>query len=209
MWSQVMIVYDKHALWGISHWGQKHQQFYGFAVNRESARDVYSRYRIIAIAKLKIVEWHNYKHLDWIIVLEMTTSCIHSKKAITIDFAFNTSKTFIKRRVEDLQLRIESYQKKLNLTHPDTDCTLNDVRSALDDILKRIQMKYLPQTVCRNVDRERAGAMIQAINRQLRNRRIMRSLEKFIGGRLSILTDSKVYIKMVMEVPGSSWVTNP
>nr|GEY39975.1 hypothetical protein [Tanacetum cinerariifolium] len=33
---------------------------------QESARDVYSKCRIIAITKLKIVEWHNYKHLDWI-----------------------------------------------------------------------------------------------------------------------------------------------
>ncbi|GKB00201.1 hypothetical protein Tco_0828194 [Tanacetum coccineum] len=34
----------------------------------ESACDVYSRHRIIAITNLKIVEWHNYKHLDWITV---------------------------------------------------------------------------------------------------------------------------------------------
>nr|GFC74603.1 hypothetical protein [Tanacetum cinerariifolium] len=40
----------------------------GFAVNRESARDVYSKRRIIAVTELKIVEWHNYKHLDWITV---------------------------------------------------------------------------------------------------------------------------------------------
>nr|GFB22551.1 hypothetical protein [Tanacetum cinerariifolium] len=40
--------------------------FYGFAVNRESARDVYSKRRIIAIMELKIVEWYSYKHLDWI-----------------------------------------------------------------------------------------------------------------------------------------------
>nr|GEZ28910.1 hypothetical protein [Tanacetum cinerariifolium] len=40
--------------------------FYGFVVNRESARDVYSKRRIIAVTKLHIVEWHNYKHLDWI-----------------------------------------------------------------------------------------------------------------------------------------------
>ncbi|GKE82133.1 hypothetical protein Tco_1552133, partial [Tanacetum coccineum] len=38
MWSQVPVSYDKHALWGISHWGRKQQQFYRFAVNRESAR---------------------------------------------------------------------------------------------------------------------------------------------------------------------------
>ncbi|GKA25220.1 hypothetical protein Tco_0711329 [Tanacetum coccineum] len=68
MWSQVPVSYDKHALWGISHWGQKRQQFYGFAANRESARDVYSKRRIIAVTKLQIVEWHNYKHLDWITV---------------------------------------------------------------------------------------------------------------------------------------------
>nr|GEX04082.1 hypothetical protein [Tanacetum cinerariifolium] len=60
--------YDKHALWGISHWGRKRQQFYGFAVNWESARDVYSKRRTIAVIELKIVEWHNYKHLDWITV---------------------------------------------------------------------------------------------------------------------------------------------
>nr|GEW08355.1 hypothetical protein [Tanacetum cinerariifolium]GEW11806.1 hypothetical protein [Tanacetum cinerariifolium] len=37
-------------------------------VNRESTRDVYFRNRIIAIKKLTIVEWHNYKHLEWITV---------------------------------------------------------------------------------------------------------------------------------------------
>nr|GEU82889.1 uncharacterized mitochondrial protein AtMg00810-like [Tanacetum cinerariifolium] len=61
--------YDKHALWRVSHWGWKRQQFYGFAINRESALDVYSKRRIIAVTDLKIMEWHNYKHLDWISVL--------------------------------------------------------------------------------------------------------------------------------------------
>nr|GFB92489.1 hypothetical protein [Tanacetum cinerariifolium] len=42
--------------------------FYGFAINRESALDVYSKRRIIAVMDLKIVEWHSYKHLDWITV---------------------------------------------------------------------------------------------------------------------------------------------
>nr|GFB29483.1 hypothetical protein [Tanacetum cinerariifolium] len=68
MWIQEPISYDKHALWGVSHWGRKRQQFYGFAVNRKSALDVYSKRRIIDVTELKIVEWHNYKHLDWISV---------------------------------------------------------------------------------------------------------------------------------------------
>nr|GEY37347.1 hypothetical protein [Tanacetum cinerariifolium] len=66
MWIQEPMSYDKHALWGVSYWGRKCQQFYGFAVNRESALDVYSKRRIMAVTELKIVEWHNYKHLDWI-----------------------------------------------------------------------------------------------------------------------------------------------
>ncbi|GKG46385.1 hypothetical protein Tco_0501231, partial [Tanacetum coccineum] len=68
MWSQVPVSYDKHALWGISYWGRKQQQFYGFAANRESALDVYSKRKIIAVTKLQIVKWHKYNHLDWIIV---------------------------------------------------------------------------------------------------------------------------------------------
>ncbi|GJU77822.1 hypothetical protein Tco_1274892 [Tanacetum coccineum] len=64
MWIQVPVSYDRHALWGISHWGRKRQQFYGFTVNKEFARDIYSKHRIIAVTKLEIVEWHNYKHLD-------------------------------------------------------------------------------------------------------------------------------------------------
>ncbi|GKC86709.1 hypothetical protein Tco_1147358 [Tanacetum coccineum] len=34
----------------------------------ESARDVYFKHRIIVVTKLEIVDWHNYKHLDWITV---------------------------------------------------------------------------------------------------------------------------------------------
>nr|GFB79024.1 hypothetical protein [Tanacetum cinerariifolium] len=64
MWIQQPIDYNKHALWGVSHWGRKRKQFYGYVVNRESALDVYSNRRIIAVTELKIVEWHDYKHLD-------------------------------------------------------------------------------------------------------------------------------------------------
>ncbi|GJT81421.1 hypothetical protein Tco_1055763 [Tanacetum coccineum] len=56
IWSPVPVIYDKYTLWGISHWGRKHQQFYRFAVNRESAHDVYSRHIIIAVTKLQILE---------------------------------------------------------------------------------------------------------------------------------------------------------
>nr|GEW11446.1 hypothetical protein [Tanacetum cinerariifolium] len=60
---------------------------------------------------------------------------------------------------------------------------LNDVRTALDDHLKGIRMQYLPQTIWRRSDKDRAATMIQSIDKQLKTRRIMRSVDKFIGGR--------------------------
>nr|GEW40372.1 hypothetical protein [Tanacetum cinerariifolium] len=192
MWKQEPIDYDKHALWGVSHWGRKRQQFYGLAINREYVGDVYSKRRIIVVTELQIM---------------FTRSIV------------------IQRRMEDLQLGVESNQKRLNLTKPDTyksylnckeaytaysnprgfiyqnkdkknrlmridelckfsDGTLTHVRTAIDDRLKGIRMRYLPQTIRRKSDKDRAAAMIQAIDKRMKTRRIMRSLERFVGGRL-------------------------
>nr|GEY81073.1 hypothetical protein [Tanacetum cinerariifolium] len=194
---------------------------------------VYSKHRIIIVTELKIVEWRlqeasHSRHRRYV-------TASGSKKAdnLTVKecFAFKVSlRLFIKsiiiqRRVEDLQLGVKSYQKKLNLTRPDTyqsdlkckqayivysnprgfiyqnkdkqnrliqidelhkfsNGTLTDVHTALDDRLKGIQMNYLPQTIWRKSDKEREASMIQAIVKQLKIRRIMRSLKRFVGERL-------------------------
>nr|GEY54354.1 hypothetical protein [Tanacetum cinerariifolium] len=99
-----------------------------------------------------IVEWHNYKHLDWITVCRDNDKLYKFKEGdlkrlriqdikdmllllvqgnlinLTVDecFAFNvclrmfTRSIVIQRRMEDLQLGVESYQKKLNLIKSDT-----------------------------------------------------------------------------------------
>nr|GEU90093.1 hypothetical protein [Tanacetum cinerariifolium] len=73
---------------------------------------------------------------------------------------------------------------RIDELHKFSDGTLNDVRNALDDRLKGIRMQYLPSTIWRKGDKDRAAAMIQAIEKMLKTRRIMRSLEKFVGRRL-------------------------
>ncbi|GJZ64556.1 hypothetical protein Tco_0620977 [Tanacetum coccineum] len=72
---------------------------------------------------------------------------------------------------------------RIDELHKFSDGTLDDVRTALNDRLKGIRMEYLPKTIWRQSDRERAKAMIQAIEKMLKSRRIMRSLERFVGGR--------------------------
>nr|GFA15543.1 hypothetical protein [Tanacetum cinerariifolium] len=223
----------------------------------ESTRDVYSKRRIIAVTKLKIVEWHSYKHLDWITIRrdddklykfiegdfkrlriqdikdmllllvkgKLTNLTFEERFAFNVSLWMYTRSIVIQRCVEDHQLGVENYQKRLNLTKPDTyrsDLkhkeaytaysnlrgfiyqnkdkknrlmridelhkfsvgTLIDVRTALDDHLKGIRMRYLPQTIWRKSDKDRAAAMIQSIDKRLKTRRVMRSLERFVGGRL-------------------------
>ncbi|GJW43538.1 hypothetical protein Tco_1232748 [Tanacetum coccineum] len=151
----------------------------------ESARDVYFKRRIIAITKLQIVECHNYKHMDWITVRRDDDKLYKFKEGYLYRLRIQDIEDV---RVDDLQLGVESYQKQLNLSKPNTyrldlkrreaytaysnprgfiyqnkdkknrlmhidelhkfsDGTLNDVQNALNDRLKGIWMKYLPQTI--------------------------------------------------------------
>ncbi|GJW72559.1 hypothetical protein Tco_0129476 [Tanacetum coccineum] len=152
---------DKHALWGISHWGRKRQQFYGFTANRESARDVYSKRRIIAVTKLQIVEWHNYKHSDWITI---RVESYQKKLNLTKP---NTYRSDLKQReayTAYSNLRGFIYQNKdkknrlmrIDELHKFSDGTLNDVQTALNDRLKGIRMKYLPRIIWRQSNRDKA-----------------------------------------------------
>nr|GEV31795.1 hypothetical protein [Tanacetum cinerariifolium] len=126
IWIQEPIDYDKHALCGVSHWGRKRQQFYGFTVNQESARDVYSKRRIITVTELKIVEWHSYKHLDWITVRRDDDKLYKFKegdfKRLRIQDIEDMLLVLVQGKLTNLivEERVESYQKKLNLTKLDT-----------------------------------------------------------------------------------------
>nr|GEZ04440.1 hypothetical protein [Tanacetum cinerariifolium] len=165
----------------------------------------------------------DYGHIKWI--EDLVPRTIRRTLCFNVSLRMFTRSIIIQRRVEDLELGVKSYQKKLNLIKPDmyrsdlkrkeayiaysnpkgfiyqnkdkqnrlmridelhkfSDGTLTDVRTALDDHLKGIRMKYLPQLIWRKSYKDRAAAMIQAIDKRLKTRRIMRSVERFIGGRL-------------------------
>ncbi|GJT43931.1 hypothetical protein Tco_0952646 [Tanacetum coccineum] len=129
----------------------------------------------------------------------------------------------ILKRVKDLQLGVESYQNKLNITKPETyrsdiskrtpntaynnpqgiiyvdkykrnklmrwdelykfsNGTLTSVRSVLHDIASNLRIDYLPKRRWSNLDRQMSRIMIKAIDKLMLERRLMRSLEKFVGG---------------------------
>ncbi|GJY57273.1 hypothetical protein Tco_0456388 [Tanacetum coccineum] len=103
----------------------------------------------------------------------------------------------IRKRVEDLQLGIKSYQTKLNLTQPDWDAsdflfkedyTMVSKPRALDHMVKDFKLhEYNPGMETRvwsEINRRQSKEFMKVIERRLKIRRIFRSLECFIGGRL-------------------------
>nr|GEZ71322.1 hypothetical protein [Tanacetum cinerariifolium] len=209
-------------------------------VNRESALDVYSKRRIIVVTELKILEWHDYKHLDWISIgrddhqiykfkegdfKRLRLQDIEDMLLLLVQGKLSNLTVEEHREWKTFNWELKATRRGSTLRKPDTYCrdlkrrevytahsnprgfiyqnkdkknrleridelhkfndgTLNDVRNALDDRLKGIRMQYLPTTIWRRGDKDRAATMIQAIKKMLKTRRIMRSLEKFVGRRL-------------------------
>nr|GEY52300.1 hypothetical protein [Tanacetum cinerariifolium] len=294
--------------------------------NINNSTDLQSAGSLLEIDNDKLYKFKegNFKRLyiqdikDMLLLLvqgKLTNLKVEERFAFNVSLRMFTRSIVIQRHVEDLQLGVECYQNKFNLTKPDTyhsdlkrkeaytaysnprgfiyqnkhkqnrlmridelhkfsDRTLNDVQTALNDRLKVFLMNQLKvdtltheflagptyelmkgsckslvelefflekvykimgtssglktwyvvqcgvknrlamtnmlsgesligganinnsmdlqsagsllemSTQNRKSDKERAVAMIQAIDKQLKTRRIMRSLEKFVGGRL-------------------------
>nr|GEU76873.1 hypothetical protein [Tanacetum cinerariifolium] len=101
--SLVKVSYDKHALWGISHWRDQRKSFYGYARGLESTHDVYSTKRILAVTQNRLTDLSSDDVFEFSIALRMFTRSM-----------------VIQKRVEDIQLGVKSYQKKINITKPET-----------------------------------------------------------------------------------------
>ncbi|GJX59359.1 hypothetical protein Tco_0290749 [Tanacetum coccineum] len=103
---------------GIEDMVPKRQRFYAYACHWKSSHDVYSKKRIIAVTSVKVMKWYDYGYLEEIIVRREDHKLYKFKEGVAL-------RMFIRRivilyRVEDLQLGFESYQKKLNITRPET-----------------------------------------------------------------------------------------
>ncbi|GJY37881.1 hypothetical protein Tco_0424245, partial [Tanacetum coccineum] len=181
------------------------------------------------LTHVKVIRKYGYGYFEEIVVRRADNVLYRFKEGDDVaDFAIAlkmfTRSLVIQKRIKDLQLRVESYQKKINVTKPDTtrpdlrkrhpytpykdpqgsiyvddykrnklmhsdelykfsDDTLTRLLSSLEDITNNIDMEYLPKRRWSTLEKKRAHLMIKDINKLLKERR-MRSLEKFVGGRL-------------------------
>ncbi|GJY60152.1 hypothetical protein Tco_0460809 [Tanacetum coccineum] len=138
---------------------------------------------------MKYSNGHNYMHLNWITVRrdddklykfkegKLTNLTVEERLAFNVSLRMFTRSIVIQRRVEDLQLGVKSYQKKLK-PH---QCRM-DTTALKDSSIGELGGNICTQTIWKQHDKDNARAMIQSSDKQLKTRRIMRSLEKFVGG---------------------------
>nr|GEU43256.1 hypothetical protein [Tanacetum cinerariifolium] len=85
-------------------------------------------------------------------------------------------------------INVEDYQRNRLMRSGElykfNDGTLTRLLSSLEDITNNIDIEYLPKRRWSTLEKKRAPRMIKDINKLLKERRMMRSLEKFVGGRL-------------------------
>ncbi|GJX63932.1 hypothetical protein Tco_0296832 [Tanacetum coccineum] len=209
IWSPVKVAYDKYVLWG-----------YLEEIEVRRANNVLYRFKEGDFLRLLI---NDIKDMLLLVVQKQLTNLSGDDVAdFAIALRMFTRSLVIQKQVEDLQRGVESYQKQINVTKPDTtrpnlikrhmytpykdpqgfiyvndfkrnrlmcsdelykfsNGTLTRLLSSLKDITKNINMEYLPKRRWSTLEKKRAHFMIKNINKLLKERRMMRSLEKFVG----------------------------
>nr|GEX26097.1 hypothetical protein [Tanacetum cinerariifolium] len=106
LWSPTKVGYDKDALKGIKHYGERRKLWHISQLNKFSKNNVYSTKKILRVKSVNVKTLYVYGHLEEIVVKRVDPLPMFTRSLV------------IKKRVEDLQLGVESYQKKLNITPP-------------------------------------------------------------------------------------------
>ncbi|GKD08056.1 hypothetical protein Tco_1187741 [Tanacetum coccineum] len=176
--------------------GIEDMTFYGYARGLQSTHDVYSTKRILAVTQVEIQRSIENVHQKLGYSEASRRSSNGSGKLLEEDqrHQARTTKSSIRKRdpytpYQDPHGFIYVNNNGRNrLMRSDelykfSDRTLTGLQTSLDDSTKNIRMEYLPKRRWSTLEKKRVNIMIKAINKQLKERRMMRSLDKFVSGR--------------------------
>ncbi|GJS93512.1 hypothetical protein Tco_0800480 [Tanacetum coccineum] len=129
LWSTIKHAYDKDAAKGIKYWGERQilgvksvsvKKLHGYG-HLEEVMVKRADQRLCKFKEGDFVDLH-LNDIEDMLLLAIQHKLFHLNESDIIDFIVALRMfircLIIKRRVEDLQLGVESYQKKLNITTP-------------------------------------------------------------------------------------------
>ncbi|GJX85194.1 hypothetical protein Tco_0335968 [Tanacetum coccineum] len=233
LWSPAKVRYDKDALKGIKHYGERHnvsvKKLHGYGhleeiVVKRADRQLYK------FKEGDFVDLH-LNDIEDMLLLAIQHKLFHLTDIDIVDFIVAlrmfTRSLVIKKRVEDLHLGVESYQKKLNITPPQqtfletkfkelyppshkppgiiyedlvkqkrvmrddelykfSDETLKKVWDELHHKVLDFDLGYNKEMLMRKwttIDKKRSKLMVELIDKQMRERRIILNLERLVSAR--------------------------
>ncbi|GJY43875.1 hypothetical protein Tco_0432088 [Tanacetum coccineum] len=124
LWSTIKHAYDKDALMGIKHWGERRKlcvkKLHGYG-HLEEIVVKRSDQQIYKFKEGDFVDLH-LNDIEDMLLLVVQHKLFHLNENDIVNFivalCMFTRSLILKRRVEDLQLGVDTYQKKLNITKP-------------------------------------------------------------------------------------------
>ncbi|GKC84998.1 hypothetical protein Tco_1140715, partial [Tanacetum coccineum] len=154
IWSLVKVAYDKHAKWVTQvEVMRKHRYGYPREIEVRRADNELYTFKEGDFPQLRIND------IEDILIL-----VIHNRLTNLSD-----------DDVSDFAIALRMFTRSMF-----SDGTLTRLQTSLDDITKNIHMEYLSQRRWSSLEKKIAHIMINAIDKQLKERRMLRSLEKFV-----------------------------
>nr|GFA63533.1 hypothetical protein [Tanacetum cinerariifolium] len=202
IWSPVKVAYDKHALWGISHWREQHKTFYTYAQGLQSRHDVYSIKHILAVTKVDIIKKHGYRYRQEIVVRRTDNELYRFKEGdfsclrindiedillLVVHFRLFNSNKNVHKKSGYLQAsqRSSTWSRKLPKEYQRHQARYYHIwhkeKRPINLHIKTLKDSFMSMSVG-EIEKKRANIMIKAIDKQLKERKMMRILEKFVGG---------------------------
>ncbi|GJY14318.1 hypothetical protein Tco_0383627 [Tanacetum coccineum] len=184
LWSPTKVGYDKDALKGIKHWGERRKLWHRSQLNEFSKHNVYSTKKIIGVKSVSVKKLHRYGHLEEIVVKNANRPLYKFKEGDFVDLYMND--------IEDMLLLVVQ-PKLFHLTDSDIVdfimalcMTLKKVRDELHHRVLDFDLRYNKEMERRKwtaIDKKRSALMVELINKQMRKRMIIQNLERLVGAR--------------------------
>ncbi|GJT37675.1 hypothetical protein Tco_0937540 [Tanacetum coccineum] len=195
LWSPTKVGYDKDALKGIKHWGEGQNP----GVKSVSVKKLHGYgYLEEIMVKRADRQFYKFKEGDFVdlylndiedmLLLAVQHKLFHITDNDIFDFIVAlrmfARSLAIKKRVEDLQLG--KRVMRADELYKFSDGTLKKVRDELYHRIRNFCLEYnteMPRRKWTEIDRKRSKLMVELIDKQMRERRIIRNLERLVGAR--------------------------
>ncbi|GJZ09547.1 hypothetical protein Tco_0543830 [Tanacetum coccineum] len=197
LWSTIKHAYNKDALIGIEHWGERRKLWYRSQVSKFSKQNVYSTKAILGVKSVSVKKLHGYGHLEEIMVKRSDQQLYKFKECDFVDLHLNDIEDMLLLVVQHklfhldgsdivdfivaLRIVYEDLDKQKRVLRADelykfSDGTLKSVRDEIHHRVLDFRRDYNPEMPKRKwttVDRKRSSLMIELIDKQLRERDII------------------------------------